>query len=633
MILPAPGHPAPVMLQRLTLPDPAICAERALYLHSAGDVAPAPQGGLALADGASVDFATYVNLLNLETWSRRCHLDGLVLRLAGTGRVRILARRHTRPGAEAATLADVALDLAVSGADADLGLALQPAPEGGPLGLLSVRIEAQGPVHLRSGAFLTAAERLNPVRLAICITTFRREAAVAETARRITAFLDTPGAGARIGQAAHLFVIDNGQSAVLPSHPAITQVPNRNLGGAGGFARALAESEAAGFSHCLFMDDDASFQMENLLRTMAFLWLARSPRAAVAGAMISLARPWAMWENGSVFDRFCRPLHNGTDLRDTAEVIAMELASAGRKPPGFYGGWWFFAFPVAGVRRWPFPFFVRGDDISFSLANGFDTATLNGVMSFQEDFSAKESPQTLYLDLRNHLHHHLVQDGMEIGALGTARIALWFIARSIVRMHYDSAEAQLMAWADVMEGPDHFVRNADMAARRAAIGRLIRSEAWAPAPLDPDPPEDRAAPAPGLLAATLMKLTLNGHLVPFWGMLGRKVTVPLRHRGLLWPLWGAREARFTDAEGQRAYVVRHDKRRFARLALQAGRLWWRWVRAYPALVRAYRDSYPGIASRGFWEQQFAAGPAAAQSMPPDAAGVALAAPAHAARGG
>jgi len=31
-------------------------------------------------------------------------------------------------------------------------------------------------------------------------------------------------------------------------------------------------------------------------------------------------------------------------------------------------------------------------------------------VSFQEDFSEKESPQTLYLDLRNHLIHHLVVD-------------------------------------------------------------------------------------------------------------------------------------------------------------------------------------------------------------------------------
>ena len=94
---------------------------------------------------------------------------------------------------------------------------------------------------------------------------------------------------------------------------------------------------------------------------------------------------------------------------------------------------------------------MRGDDISFSLANRFDTATLNGVMSFQEDFAAKESPQTLYLDLRNHLHHHLTQAGMQISARRSANIALRFLARSLIRMHYDSAAAQLLAWEDVME--------------------------------------------------------------------------------------------------------------------------------------------------------------------------------------
>ncbi len=174
----------------------------------------------------------------------------------------------------------------------------------------------------------------------------------------------------------------------------------------------------------------------------------------------------------------CRPQFVGTDLRDAFQVTRMELAAAKPKPPGFYAGWWFFAFPVAAVAHWPFPFFVRGDDISFSLANRFDTVTLNGVVSFQEDFSAKESPLTLYLDLRNHLHQHLVHADKEIGPWRTATIALHFLLRSIIRMHYDSAEAQLRAWDDVMKGPDFFAENADMARIRPQIAALAKDEAW-----------------------------------------------------------------------------------------------------------------------------------------------------------
>jgi hypothetical protein len=257
------------------------------------------------------------------------------------------------------------------------------------------------------------------------------------------------------------------------------------------------------------------------------------------------------------------------------------------------------------VTRWPFPFFVRGDDISFSLANRFDTVTLNGIVSFQEDFSSKESPLTLYLDLRNHLHQHLVHEGMEIGAWGTTKIALHFLARSIIRMHYESAEAQLEAWRDVMKGPEFFEANADMARRRPEITALARTEAWAPAPLEStvETPKE-----PSRRWGQILKFTLNGHLVPGWTLLARTAQIPASHRGLIWPVWGKKRARFYSVDGQKSYEVVHSKRRFAAIGWQALRLALRWRAAYPDLRRTHREGYARMAARPFWDARFAEGP-------------------------
>jgi hypothetical protein len=261
---------------------------------------------------------------------------------------------------------------------------------------------------------------------------------------------------------------------------------------------------------------------------------------------------------------------------------------------------------VAEVTHYPFPFFVRGDDISFSLANDFDTVTLPGVVSFQEDFSVKESPLTLYLDLRNHLHHHMVQEGLQRGAIGTARMVARFFARSLIRMHYDSAEAQLMAWEDVMKGPGFFAENADMAQVRPRVTALARTEVWQDA--DPrqatDLPDIPPEEGVNLTLAKLLKWTFNGHLVPFWALLAGRRTVPMPQRGLIWPLWGLREARFVDPARQKTYVVRHSKARFAQLMIRAAGLLLRWIRVYPTLSKAYRDAYPDMAARAFWEERF-----------------------------
>lgn len=627
-----------VVLQRLTLPDQDITDETGIFVRlDAAAALDRPTGAIHFRPGGTAAFDTYMNLFNLGTWAGHCDLAGLRLDLRGTGRVELALRQVLKGrlrvlNAGPVTLGpqgvpvDLAGLLAAAGDAAGDGAgdgAGDAAGDGADMarGLITLEMTALEPAVLTGGAYTAALPEGVPARtplaLAISITTFRREADVARTVARICGFLEGEGGAmlAGMGARAHLFVVDNGQSVSLPAHPRLTLIPNANLGGAGGFARGLAAAQDGGFSHCLFMDDDAAFQMESLVRTLAFLRLARSPRAAVAGAMISAERPWAMWENGAVFDRSCRPQFLGTDLRDPDEVAAMELAASAPKPPGFYGGWWYFAFPLAHVRHYPFPFFVRGDDISFSLAHDFDTVTLPGVVSFQEDFATKESPQTLYLDLRNHLHHHLVHPKLDIGALRTARIALWFIARSLVRMHYDSAEAQLLSWADVMQGPGFFAGNADMTAKRPQVAALIRTEAWQP--LGGDAPVAAPYREPGPVLTRLCKLTLNGHLVPGWRLFARDRVIMIAERGLLWPSWGLAQAIYVDRAGGRSYTVRHDKRRFMALGGRALRLLWRWMRLYPGLKRAYRASYGDLAGRSFWQQRFLTGGLPAPLTPLD----------------
>jgi hypothetical protein len=466
-------------------------------------------------------------------------------------------------------------------------------------GMLLLRLTARGNAHLKAARYVASPSQPRPApKTALVITTFQRDAAVTETVDRMLGYLG--GQGAALAQTTHLFVIDNGQSLSLPPHPNLRLLPNRNLGGAGGFARGLAEAEAAGFTHCVFMDDDAALHPEALLRMHGFLTLAQNPKAALAGAMIGHSRPAEIWENGAIFDRRCQPLCQGTDLRDRDWVLRMELAAARPKPPGFYGGWWFFAFPIAAVTAHPFPFFVRGDDISFSLANRFETATLNGVVAWQEDFHAKESPQTLYLDLRNHLHHHLSQPGLEIGRLGTAALALRFILRSLALMRYESARAQLLAWQDVLSGPSHFLQSIDFSAKRAELAALTQLERWVEAPQTAVAPQIPPHP----LVAKFWKLTLNGHLLPFFGRKAGAKRLPMALRGVLWPAWGSANLCYVDEAGGRSSHLHHSKRQFFVLALRAARLSVRWLMVYRTLRDQYRQSYPALTSASFWQAQF-----------------------------
>ncbi|MGX9357562.1 glycosyltransferase family 2 protein [Roseobacteraceae bacterium S113] len=471
---PAPA-PAPetTRLQPMAWPEPALCSERTLFMRLHGRAAHSQSTGeIAFQRDAHVQFDTYFNVFNIGKWHTHCGLTDLGLQLRGTGQIELTIwitygdRSWGRLVNEVVTLEPqrtLRFDVPLAG----------QAPE---RGVVFWEFRALGAGTLSHAAWDTRQAPRRRPNLALAVTTFQREEAVRQTIDRFDAFAE----GSPLKDHLHMIVVDNGASLQVPPSPRVTLLENENLGGAGGFARGLLEARARGFSHCLFMDDDAATPMDAIERTWTFLAYARDPATAIAGAMVSTRHAWALWENGALFDGACRPLFGGTDLRDPGQVMAMEYASTPRNPHNFYGGWWYFAFALDAVHHLPFPFFVRGDDVSFSIVHDFNIVTLPGVVSFQESFTEKDTPLTWYLDMRSHLAHHLSLPSMDIGRRATVRMGIWFWARTLLTCHYETMVAVRMAIEDVMRGPQFFAETADLSIRRAQLGALRDIEQWQP---------------------------------------------------------------------------------------------------------------------------------------------------------
>ncbi|MBC7478477.1 MAG: hypothetical protein H7317_10340, partial [Pseudorhodobacter sp.] len=352
-----------VTLQHVIYPEAGLCTEANMYFHANGPTNYNDSLGMLSFDELTVvHFDSYFNALNIGKWHETCRPDGLYLGLLGRGRVQVKVY-HAIPDRSWELLCDAPYTLtSMSETFIDLSHYAMTAVTG----MIFFELHAISAGVQLMGARYAVPGRINPaIRLCLSITTFKREAEVENTARRMAQYFDT----CDFADQMHLNIVDNGNSARIAESAMITRIPNANLGGAGGFTRGLIEADKAGYSHVLFMDDDASIPMEALHRAYAFLTLSKDPKAAVSGAMISNSDKWRMWENGAIFDRNCRPQFTGTDLRSWPEVMDMEFRSASSHSNKAYGGWWFFAFPVKEVTHYPFPFFVRGDDINFSLAN------------------------------------------------------------------------------------------------------------------------------------------------------------------------------------------------------------------------------------------------------------------------
>lgn len=597
----AKPRPSPVLheLQSLLWPENGIISELDLFLRLFGpahyddtchEVHFRPEGTVA--------FDTAFNIFSIGKWARSCGLSDLRLRLDGHGTFELIVFQAI-PDRSWERLVH---RIVTPGPDCEVNLShFARHPNCGVL-YFTLRAITEG--HLTAARWVTGQPPIRQPDLSLCVTTFRREEAVRATVARFEDYIARSPLAGRL----HLIVVDNGQSAGIVPSANVTPIANDNLGGSGGFARGLIAAEARNATHCLFMDDDASVLMPALERVVSFLAYATDPATAVAGGLTRGDHRWQLWENGAVFDRWCRPQWIGTDLRDAGQVIRMELGSTGPKPANFYGGWWFFAFNVAQARYRPFPFFVRGDDISFSIANAFDIVTLPGVMTFPDaDFSQKESLQTLYLDLRSHLIHHLALPQMDIGRIGAIGVPAWFFLRSLVQCHYETLAALNLSLEDVLRGPDFFAANADMSERRAKLSSLRKVEAWEPAPPPMSSPRHRINPHGASLSArfwrTTLNLTLNGHLLPFFGYWGNRITLAAGQRGDVPAIWGAAVVTYVAEDGTH-FTVRHSKWKALMQSLRMGRNLLKLALRFRSIRAEWQGGYPRLASDTYWKQKF-----------------------------
>lgn len=590
------------ILQSLLWPEQGIITEHPLFFRLLGlatftdDLAQ-----IRFDTGGRAEFDTYSNIFNIGKWRRSTLIEDLRLHLAGSGTFELVVFQIL-PERSWERLVNRIIHLDPS-AEVDLSHFVR----GPNAGLLFFSVTALEKGHLSEAAWITRQPPRQIPNIALSITTFKREAAVEATVARFNTFIaKTP-----LAPHLHLIVVDNGQSANIPRSAHVTPIPNPNLGGSGGFARGLIEAEARGATHCIFMDDDASIPLGAIERVWAFLAYCTDPSTAVAGALAMANHRWSMWENGAVFDRRCHPQWLGTDLRVAGLVQQMELNSTRRHPHNFYGGWWFFAFKIAALRHRPFPFFVRGDDISFSLANDFDIVTLPGVICFQDaDFSDKESLQTLYLDLRNHLIHHLALPSMDIGRKATIGVATSFFMQSLLQCHYDTLQALNLAVEDVLRGPNFFAANADMSARRATLTALRKTEAWKPLHGATPPTRIRInLHGPSFRARfwrRVLNLSLNGYFLPFFGRWGNHVTLRAGQRGDVGAHWGASRITYISTDGTQTFTVQHSKRQALPQIFRMARNLAALARNYRRIKANWQASYGTLASTDFWVTQFAA---------------------------
>lgn len=583
-------------------------------------------GGLRLTQ--RTDFTTYFGSCSLAKWKRYAQVNEVQLHIELSGGPCDIVLQEAAKGAvcpveiarfasnETATDADdptgggkgpIVLDLAFPASDALL---------------LSFAIEPHGETVLHEAHYFTLVDeaQVNPVRLALSTTTFKKEDYIIPNIGLISKEVlqsDEP-----IAEHFHMFVVDNGRTldAEAVSGNGITVIPNANTGGAGGFARgmmaALDEDDSTEpFTHILLMDDDVVMSPESLKRTYNLLALAQGKYrdAFVNGAMLAIEQPNRKIEDVAHVLRTggYRALMGGHDsllVDDLAEVLESETVDV--EVPNAYGAWWYSCIPMSVVREkgLPLPLFVRCDDVEYGVRAQGTYMTMSGICVWHEGFDDRFRPSVdCYQYVRNFLVMNAM-DGCSSDAAFMQRIQrnMRFFLRT---MYYDAVELFLDGIEDYMKGPE-FLVHADGEQLMKSNGS--RNEKLAPVDQLDSAIREALVLKPGYLSTEYetplfvklwRTLPYDRHLLPDALLRDKPVAMLYSLPGCLTPAAMATKTLVAmDQRGKNACVRRMDKERYRAIKKR----WHAVMRDYRQRgdeVRAsYKAAMPYLTSREFWER-------------------------------
>ena len=594
-------------LQNIIIPDKTVCDEFALYYRPVREII-LTENKLIFGKNAECVFSTYFNAFSLIKWKEYTKIDNLFIRLTFRGKFLVelysskwlfrenivfdclYSRIHESQGEELVLPIDISKNDAVYF----------------KLTALSESAEFLG------GSFATDVKEsdLNPVEIDLVMCTFKREQFVKRNLKLLT---DTFFADPKYNGANHFNVkiVDNGQTLdaddIVTSDGKIKLYPNINVGGSGGFCRGMIESLHEGKStHILFMDDDVLVQVEAFERTYNLLRLLKDEHkdAFLGGAMFRLDNKKIQLENTAKFagDRLYA-IKNNFDLTGENAYLFNELKE---NVEGLYQAWWYCCIPVGIARldNLPYPFFIRMDDMEYSIRNIKKVITLNGINVWHEAFDRKYSTlMENYFMFRNNIVVNMLAD------TGTRKLNLKFFLRrfirEIIRYDYPGAELLLDGVENLLKGPD-FYKNVDTVqdlkshAAKQTKQFSIRNEKKYETMFG----DIRAAIDnwyESKWSRIVRMLTLNGHFLPscFFKDFGYAEYSYWSNSKIY---YRKRKVLAVDTNYENAALVEIDRKKCIKLLVRFAKLFVRLWSNHEKLKEEYVREYKTMTSENFWRK-------------------------------
>lgn len=454
-------------IQNIVFPKENICDVEELYYRKIGlpTIGEIARESITFRKNQRIHFDTYYNSLSLLKWIKYTYANSnfsLNIKLKGRFIVRLVHMWLENNGHLRYEIVNHCETNNKDVKEYEL-----PYTTSNPFGMLTFQLEAIEDDSVFYGAsYVSDVEHTNNVKIGMGICTFKRESYVINNIRNIKKYI-WDDKNSPLKDKLDVFISDNAQTLKKEDfedkHAHL--VYNKNTGGSGGFTRCMIEAinynktEKQQLTHLLLTDDDIKFDPVSIERTYAMLSLLRPEYedAFVGGAMFKMDKQNIQHASGEVWHKercqnFIETFNNRRNVIELKDILENENFTVSN-----HQGWWFCAMPMKFIREdnLSMPFFIKSDDIDFSIRNMKHHILLNGINVWHESFESKYSAQNEYYTVRNYLisaavHHSPItkQDILTMFDVYTKHY--------IANYKYIEIEHFCNAINDFLGGIDHF---------------------------------------------------------------------------------------------------------------------------------------------------------------------------------
>lgn len=399
-------------------------------------------------------YDTYVNMFSAAKWRKYTKVTDVYLRMEYRGHCVVNLCTVTNEGVDECVIMSEEIESDNYAIYESKNLNIEDLGD-----ICYISINSLSESEILSVAFASNIEKVNNVKLACGICTYKREA---ELKANLDVFTEEilNNQNSILYNHFDIYVADNGHTidARMFENEHIFLFDNKNYGGSAGFTRCLIEARfnsGIDYTNMLLLDDDAQTKAYVIERIATFIMVMKEEyrNHLIGGSLLALEKPNMLMEQGGLYTPNKLILRKQfVDVSNKKNVVQSEESENIN-----YNGWFLACFPfsIISENNLPLPFFIHGDDIEYGFQFNGNVIHLNGISVWHPNPLVRggQRDYIAYYDMRN----FSIINSCYYQKETMRRIAInfvWRVLASAVVFRYDRAWYIIRGYEDFAKGVD-----------------------------------------------------------------------------------------------------------------------------------------------------------------------------------